>query len=380
MALTSQRGKVTLMRIDGSRASERGWLASPLESRFAALAKPEARPALKCGKQFVWNAALLKASARLEDPAAICAVLEGFAPDWRRTFSDEWLAVAASASGARLAVGGCTASKQGSDECESGRAVVWSIADRRIAKQATVETTGGATSLALSADGSRLAVASCRETLVQVCSTGRIELVDLAAPGQPRRTLGEGLGAVTAVALRPGGETLAYSTCARLDDAGAARECALAALRFIGLGASSGADATLTGHRGTIVALAFNPAGTLLASGASDGSVALWDPVHRERLGPTLAAHALPVEAVGFVSDEAFVSTTEADEIEWRATPAQWKSAACRIANRALTEREHARFVGAGEPYGDPCAAGSRPRGSALWRWVRGLAGPVYGA
>ena len=87
-----------------------------------------------------------------------------------------------------------------------------------------------------------------------------------------------------------------------------------------------------------------------------------------------MAAHALPVESIRFVSDEAFLSTTQADEIEWLATPSEWKRTACRIANRTLTEREHARFV-AGEKFRDACAPTTAQRGSAFWRLLRGMAG-----
>lgn len=371
MALTSQRGKIALMQLDGTRASERGWLASPLETRFTARDKGE----VSCAKQSVRHPVLLQLASQLARPDAICVLLEGFANDPTRTTGDEGFTFAINAAGTRVAVGGCAERKSGTAECAAGRAVVWSVAGGSLARQVAVDVPSGVTRMALSANGDRLAVATCRETPVQLCNAGKLELIEIGAAGAPRRTLVEASGAVTAIGFHPRGATLAYATCARLDDAGAARQCALAALRFIGLSDAVPDDVMLTGHRGSIVDLAFNPGGTLLASGAADGSVALWDPASRELLGPAMAAHAVPVEAIRFVSDAAFSSTTQDDEIEWRATPAEWKRTACRIANRTLTGREHARFV-AGEDFRDACAPTTAPRGSALWRWLRARAGP----
>jgi WD40 repeat protein len=56
----------------------------------------------------------------------------------------------------------------------------------------------------------------------------------------------------------------------------------------------------LTGHRGGIEALAFGGGGRVLASGADDDSVILWDIPSLRQLGPPLRAHAEPVVAVGF--------------------------------------------------------------------------------
>ena len=68
------------------------------------------------------------------------------------------------------------------------------------------------------------------------------------------------------------------------------------------------------------------------------------------------------------------MEASESDEIEWRATPSEWQRTACRIANRTLTEREHARFV-AGEKFRDACAPTTSPRGSAFWRRLRAMVG-----
>ena len=344
MGLTSQRGRASLWRLDGSRESEKGWLASPLEVRFATK-DAAAQPALKCGEELIKNPVLTKVSAQLQPPTELCAALESFALDPSPN-GEQGVSAELSGSGMLLALSGCAERKRQTADCEGPHTTVWSIGGGHLVKLATVETAGEVTSLAFDPDGNRLVLASCSGlTLVQYCETGKLELVEFTQKGSPKHTIAEGLAGVSAVAFRPGREELAFATCARLDDGGAVRECAFSATHFLGLAPSPGEDVPLYGHRGRITDLAFNPDGTLLASGASDGSVALWDSVNRHRLGPVLPAHALPVEAVRFVSSEAFVSSTESDEIEWHGSVVHWKEAACRIANRNFTRDEWMKYM-----------------------------------
>ena len=47
-------------------------------------------------------------------------------------------------------------------------------------------------------------------------------------------------------------------------------------------GHAEGSTRTLTGHGGEVLAVAFAPDGRLLASGSSDQTIRLWDPVTGE--------------------------------------------------------------------------------------------------
>ena len=51
-------------------------------------------------------------------------------------------------------------------------------------------------------------------------------------------------------------------------------------------GHAEGATRTLTGHGGEVLAVAFSPDGRLLASGSSDQTIRLWDPVTGEERKP----------------------------------------------------------------------------------------------
>jgi len=373
MGLTSQRGKVALMRLDAARG-EAAWLASPLEAKFERL-RADPQPALKCGKQVVSNPILARASAQLQATDALCAALEVFPPSPDRTALDQRVLPAASASGTRLALNGCATWKGGANVCEGERTTVWSIVDRRLAQLIAIDTPNTVTALAFAPDGTHLALATCSETRAADCEDGKLELIALNQEGYPRRTLVERAGLITAIAFRPGFDALAYSTCARLEDTGAVRDCALGAIRRLGFGPAAGGDATLTAHRGTMSVLAYSADGTLLVSGGTDGSVALWDAKQGERLGPVVPAHSQPVAAIRFESADAFVSSTEHDEIEWHASPGRWKSVACRIANRRLTAGEHMRFLGPRETVRDPCESAASTQGSPFLRWARGLIG-----
>ena len=71
-------------------------------------------------------------------------------------------------------------------------------------------------------------------------------------------------------------------------------------------------QATLHGHTASVLSVAFSSDGSLLASGSADGTVRLWNP-HTETLQATLHGHTASVLSVAFSSDGSLLASGSAD-------------------------------------------------------------------
>lgn len=117
---------------------------------------------------------------------------------------------------------------------------------------------------------------------------------------------------------------------------------------------------TLTGHTDAVNGISFSPDGTLLASGAADGEVIMWDAASGERLW-TLLGHVSPVQYAAFSPDGSLLASGSYDGgvVIWEA-----KSGVV-----LHTLQAHARAVNSlsFSPDGALLATGSDFEGVILW-------------
>ena len=69
----------------------------------------------------------------------------------------------------------------------------------------------------------------------------------------------------------------------------------------------------LVGHAGSVTAVAFSPDGRTLASGATDGSIALWDLATGEQIAPPWSGHGQDVFDLTFSPDGRLLATSSRD-------------------------------------------------------------------
>jgi WD40 repeat protein len=169
---------------------------------------------------------------------------------------------------------------------------VWDIiTGKKLRSLAAGNAGGGTASVALSADGQKLAAG---------VANNAVKLWNLA-DGAPLRTFTGHGAAVEAVAFAPDGTILASG-----DQRGAIKLWDVASGREL---------RTLSGHTSWVDALAFAPDGRTLASGSGDHSVRVWEVASGRELR-ALQGHAAPVTSVAFAPQgQLIASSDEADLI-----------------------------------------------------------------
>lgn len=189
---------------------------------------------------------------------------------------------------------------------------------------------------------SGLAFSPAGRTLVSSDGTGALRLWDVAH----RRPLGPPLtrqvGGIAQIAFNSDGQTVASA-----DADSTVRLWSMARRRE---------RTTLVGHTDAVATVAFSPDGALLASAGFDRTVRLWDVASGQPLGAPFTGFTDVVADVTFSPDGQTLAAGSADGTIrlWKINLAAWRSQACHIANRNLTQPEWRQYVG-DEPYHNTC-------------------------
>jgi WD40 repeat protein len=117
--------------------------------------------------------------------------------------------------------------------------------------------------------------------------------------------------------------------------------------------------APLAGNAGPVYAVAFSPDGRMLASGGTDTAL-LWQIDHERRWRPLaepLRGHTDPVASVAFSPDGGTLASGSWDTTArlWDIDLASWRTRACTLANRNLSPADWEQLLRRTLPYEPTC-------------------------
>jgi WD40 repeat protein len=174
------------------------------------------------------------------------------------------------------------------------------------------------TAAAFSPDGKLLALGE---------KDGEVRLLD-AANGQEVRSFSNSKNSILSLAFSPDGKNLASSQCLEFaggDDTLSRLTCTHHATLIWDVASgkvqsslnvdqsAAYVQTRLTGHRGTVRALAFDNSGTRLATGSEDLTIQLWDLASGQPVGIPLAGNSAAVTSLAFSPDGATLASGSAD-------------------------------------------------------------------
>jgi len=116
----------------------------------------------------------------------------------------------------------------------------------------------------------------------------------------------------------------------------------------------------LGGYGSLVTSIAFSPDGRRVAASGHDDGVVLWDFATRARIGGPLIEGDGETSALVFGRDgKSVIALGDKKVTRWNLDEDAWRTAACRIANRALTPSEWAEAFPE-QPYRKTCPPDAR--------------------
>jgi len=195
---------------------------------------------------------------------------------------------------------------------------------------------------------------------------GNVMLWDIATGKPIGEPLTNDAKIVMGIAFSPDGKTLAVGSCGRRTPDEMKCDFQQGEVHLWDVKTQRRVQ-TLAGHVDVVGSVAFSPDGQLLASDSClktsvdatclSGEIRLWD-VATGRLHQVIRGHPFSfVTTVAFSPDGGILASGSADQfaILWDISFDSWRTRACRIANRNLTQTEWDQFVGPETPYQRTC-------------------------
>jgi WD40 repeat protein len=185
-------------------------------------------------------------------------------------------------------------------------------------------------------------VAFSPDSRVIFTTANQVKRFDVATRRQIGRPFATGVGIINAMALSPGGGTVAVATNtgATLWDVASGRQ--------IGTAINTGV--------GPLQALAFSPDGQILAVAGQDGAIRLWDVASREQIGSPLVVNQNGINSLTFSPDGSMLAADNANAVRlWGVVPTRdVVQRVCALAGGSMSRQRWAAIVKSA-PYQRTC-------------------------
>ncbi|MER6008838.1 hypothetical protein ABT120_60620 [Nonomuraea angiospora] len=116
----------------------------------------------------------------------------------------------------------------------------------------------------------------------------------------------------------------------------------------------------LTGHTGAVTSVAFRPDGRTLASGGGEGdrAIRLWDITDPARARPTgepLTGHSADVESLAYAPNDQTIASAGERPMLWNLDDKQAIRHICQYTGNSLSREEWRHHIGAEIPFTPAC-------------------------